>query len=104
MKVLHLPVNIASQISVTVRALRDIGVEARGVVRGNAAICDGTALELHLGFSRRKHPVRGSLATMRWWAAVLRAIRWADVVLKDVCAFETVAGNPARPLRVTSAT
>jgi hypothetical protein len=38
MRVLHLPVNVASQTSITVRALRDIGVDAQGIVINNSAI------------------------------------------------------------------
>ncbi len=79
-RVLHLPTNIASQMSVTVRALRDIHVEARGLVRGNSAICDGAAIENYELVSRRRHPVRGTLQTLSWWQAVVSAIRWADVI------------------------
>ena len=80
MRVLHLPWNIASQISVTVRALRDAGADARGLVLGNAPICDGTALQIHRVFSRRRHPIRATWAALGWSIDVLRAIRWADVI------------------------
>lgn len=80
MKVLHLPTNVASQISTTVRALTDIGIQARGLAWGNLIICDGTGIENYGGISRRSHPIRGTLRTVAWWRAVERAIRWADVI------------------------
>lgn len=80
MKVLHLPVNIASQISVTVRALRDIGVDARGLVRNNSPIQGGEGIETFEIVSRRRHPVRGVMQTLCRWYGFLSAIRWADVV------------------------
>ncbi|GAG12616.1 unnamed protein product, partial [marine sediment metagenome] len=80
MKVLHLPVNIASQISVTVRALRDIGVDARGLVLKNATTQDGSCIECYSKLSRRKYPIRGRIQRVKWQRAVLKAIRWADVV------------------------
>ncbi|MCD4654667.1 hypothetical protein K8T06_12140, partial [bacterium] len=81
MRVLHLPHNIASQISVTVRALRELGLEARGVVVDNSKIQDPTGVELlPLIPSRKRHPIKG---TLQMWAnrkAILEAINWADVV------------------------
>lgn len=80
MKVLHLPHNIASQISITVRALRDIGIEARGLVINNSPIQDSKGLETFDIKSRRRHPVRGIIQTLSWWYTAQSAIRWADVV------------------------
>lgn len=79
MRILHLPHNIASQISVTVRALHDLGVEARGVVFNNATIQNTSGVE---NFQPTPHPsplLRG-LETLKWWAKVQSAIRWAEVV------------------------
>lgn len=80
MRVLHLPVNIASQVSITVRALRDIGIEARGLVVNNSPIQGSEGIEAFEVVSRRRHPVRGFIQTLSWWYAVQSAIRWADVV------------------------
>jgi len=80
MRVLHLPTIIASQMSVTVRALRDIGIDARGLVRGAAMGCNDAGLETYPQVSRRRHPVRGRWQTLRACPAVLRAIHWADVI------------------------
>lgn len=80
MRVLHLPFNLASQMSVTVRALRDIGVDARGVVLNNPDICSDSGIINYIRSGRRRHPVRGLFQTARWWCAVLRHILWADVV------------------------
>lgn len=81
MKVLHLPTNVASQISATIRGLRDIGIDARGIVNGNASIQDPIGLEmLPKVLPRRRHPIRGTLQLREMRRAVLDAIRWADVV------------------------
>ncbi len=80
MKVLHLPTNVASQISVTVRALRRIGVEARGLVYGENRYGDPAGLEHFQPLSRRRHPFRSILRTARWWRIMSAAMRWADVI------------------------
>jgi len=76
MRVLHLPTNIASQISVTVRALRDVGVEARGILWRNAPITDAVGIEtfdrvaaLKPCEGRTTRPVK-SLTSLHWsvWA------------------------------------
>lgn len=80
MRVLHLPWNISSQISLGVRALRGLSVESRGIVCSNDVIQDPRGLEVLTSLSRRRHPIRGTLH--RWYnrRAILDAIRWADVV------------------------
>lgn len=80
MKVLHLPSNIASQISVTVRALRDIGVDARGLVKNNIQIQDPRGIEVLPGVETRRYSVQGILSRTRCWRSILAAIKWADVV------------------------
>jgi glycosyltransferase involved in cell wall biosynthesis len=81
MKVLHLPTNIASQISVTVQALRDFGIDARGLVLGNHTIQDPTGIELlPTPLRRSTHPIRGRLQRWANRRAILDAIRWADVI------------------------
>lgn len=80
MKVLHLPTNVASQISVTVRALRDIGVDARGLVLKNAPAQDDRCIECFPRLPRKKYPIRGTIQRLKWKRAILEAIHWADVV------------------------
>ena len=80
LRVLHLPVNLGSQASVTVCALRDIGVDARGLVRSSTVYQDARGLEAHKVGSLKEHPVRARLQRLTWWWAVARALRWADVV------------------------
>lgn len=80
MRVLLLPRNIASQISMIVRALRALGIEARGIARSNAIIHSGDGLEHFQVVSRLRHPLRGIMQTLRWWTKVRDAIQWADVV------------------------
>jgi hypothetical protein len=79
-RVLLLPLNIASQTSVTVRALRAQGIDARGLVVNNSVVQEAEGLEIFTLISRRKHPLRGSQLLLAWRRAALRAIRWADVV------------------------
>lgn len=73
MRVLHLPENIASQIQVSVRALRKAGVEARGLVLNPKSIQSSEGLEILItaGSKRRK------LAAI---PTVFAAIHWADVL------------------------
>ncbi len=80
MKVLHLPTNIASQMSVAVRALREVGVEARGLALNANCIQDDTAIEDYRLSSRRKNPIRHAFETLGWRYAVRKAMRWADVI------------------------
>ena len=80
MKVLHLPTNIASQISVTVRALREIGVDARGLIYGSYQYGDPAGLEHFEPISRRRHPFRAAIRTARWWRIMSASMRWADVI------------------------
>ncbi|MEM4202665.1 MAG: glycosyltransferase [Candidatus Methanomethylicaceae archaeon] len=80
MRVLHLPANIASQTSITVRALRDIGIDARGLVLNSSPIQGNEGIETFEIGSRRRHPIHGVRQTLSWWYAVESAIRWADVV------------------------
>jgi len=80
MKILHLPTNVASQISTTVRALRQLGVDARGLVWNNGPFCDPRELELHEGISLRRRPIRAARARLVWWRELRRAVDWADLV------------------------
>lgn len=80
MKVLHLPVNNGSQISITVRALRDIGIDARGLVLNNSIYDANEGIETFEIVPRRRHPIRGIIQTLFWSYAFQSAVRWADVV------------------------
>src|SRR5215469_18180708 len=82
MRVLHLPYNVASQIKISVQALRGIGVKARGLVSSDSVIQSNAELESCEGaFSDRPR------FSPRWFRdrissniLVLRAIRWADLL------------------------
>jgi hypothetical protein len=80
MRVLHLPSNVASQPNVTVRALREAGVEARGLVSGNLAGADASAMEVYWVPSLRRRPILGLLRAAVWLRRVRKAMRWADVI------------------------
>ncbi len=79
MKVLHLPHNIASQISITVRALRANGIDARGLARKVSAIQDDSGIETVAWFGKPK-PVPRLLRGIRWRLKMIRAMAWADVL------------------------
>jgi len=79
MRVLLLPLNIASQVSTMVRALREIGVDARGIVLENNPIQGAQGIECFPSLEEgtlierwRKH--------IAWWGTFLRAVLWADVI------------------------
>lgn len=79
MKVIHLPVNISSQISSTVRALNLLGVEARGLARNLSNIQVHTGIETVDWFGR-PGPAGRLWRGIRWRWKLIRALAWADVV------------------------
>jgi len=80
MRVLHLPMNIASQVSITVRALRDIGVDAQGFVINNSAIQGSEGIRNFETISLRRHPLCGAIRKLLLIYQFQAAIRWADVI------------------------
>lgn len=78
MRVLHLPNNIASQISISVRALRDIGIEARGLAPKGLITSNDVIEPLLLPTDTQR--VRRLISNMQQRAKILRAIYWSDVV------------------------
>ena len=80
MKVLHLPSNNSSQTSATIRALRDIGVDARGLVIAGHPIHDSRGLEVLPDVAAPMKSLTGVLRRIPIWRSVLAAIKWADVV------------------------
>jgi glycosyltransferase involved in cell wall biosynthesis len=80
MRVLHVPSNLASQMSVLVNGLRSAGVEARGLVLDNASIQSADGLEAYARDINWRRSIRGWWQTLKWWTAFASAVRWADVV------------------------
>lgn len=78
-KVLHLPTNIASQISINVRALRALGVEARGLARKLSPMQDYSLVETVDWSNRLSHGNR-LLRGIRWRVQMIAAMKWADVI------------------------
>jgi hypothetical protein len=79
MKVIHLPVNISSQISATVRAQRNLGVEARGLARSFSPIQDPAGIET-VDWSGKPNGAARLWRGVRWRWKLIRNIAWADVV------------------------
>lgn len=78
MKVLLLPVNIASDISHKVRALREIGVDARGFSIAASPVQSGDHIKV-FSFNRGGQlglRFRGAIASAQMW----KMIAWADVI------------------------
>lgn len=80
MKVLHLPTNIASQASISVRALRDIGIDARCLVKGNHILEDTRGIEVIPPLTARRYSPARLCQKLRRWHNVLAAIHWADII------------------------
>jgi len=80
LKILHLPTNIASQTSITIRALRDIGVDARGIIINADKIQSQTRLKNFQIESRKEHPLKSTLQTLKSLPDLLKAIHWSDMV------------------------
>ncbi len=79
MRVLHLPFNVSSQISVTVAALRSLGVEARGFARNFSAIQDYAAIET-MEWVGKPQAVARLWRGIRWRWKLVRAMAWADLL------------------------
>ena len=79
MKVIHLPINISSQISTTVRALRSIGIDSRGLARNCSPIQGHAGLET-VDWSGHLNCLKRLWRGIRWRWKLVRAIAWADVV------------------------
>jgi len=80
LKILHLPVNIASQTSISIRALRDIGVDARGIIINADKIQDQTELTNFRIQSRKKYPFQSTIQTLQCLPQLFKAIHWANIV------------------------
>lgn len=72
--------NIASQASVTVRVLRDIGVDARGLIWGNTGIQDPSGLRVYEAPGWGRHPFRYFTQRVGFLRELRASIRWADVI------------------------
>ncbi len=79
MKVVHLPFNISSQVSTTVRAQRSLGTEARGLVRNISTIQDHAGIEV-MDWVGRPNPAARLWRGVRWRWKMTRALAWADVI------------------------
>ena len=79
MKVLHLPTNIASQMSVTVAALREMGIEARGLT-GLSPVQNAAGLEILPHGAPGDSFLKRKALGLRRAALIMEAITWADVV------------------------
>lgn len=80
MRVLHLPQSPSSQMSILVRALRDNGIEAQGIVRGNHPYASSEGIRDFRIRGRRKSVMHRLMQRTSWWAALAKGVRWADVV------------------------
>lgn len=79
MRILHLPVNIASQISFTVRGLRALGADVRGLARRQTAIQDYSDIEFMDWFGRTNAASRLTRG-IQWRVRMTRMMAWADVI------------------------
>ncbi len=79
MKVLHLPTNVSSQISVTVRALRSIGIDARGLAKRVSPIQDYEGIDT-VDWMVKPKPWARLWRSVRWRSRLLRGLAWADFV------------------------
>jgi len=80
--ILHLPYNVASQISVSVRALRAIGVPARGLILagGSRIIQSPAEIEVLPDAPSLPRSIRWARQHGRRYATLLAAIGWADLL------------------------
>jgi len=80
MKVLHLPSNIASQISITVRSLCNIGVDARGLIKTAHSLEDTQDIEVLPSITASRYSIKRILQKISRWHSAFEALKWADIV------------------------
>lgn len=91
MKVLLLPANIASEISNKVKALRDLGIDARGLAFGGSPLQSAENINLIM----REHGKNEYLRVFRAAKCLYDWIKWADV-LHWVGAFDSLTFSVER--------
>lgn len=79
MKILLLPFNVSSQVSVTVNALCKLGAEARGLVRNFSRIQEHAGIET-IDWVGRPPPAARLWRGIRWRWRLARALAWADMI------------------------
>jgi glycosyltransferase involved in cell wall biosynthesis len=79
MRVLHLPTNVGSRNSHTVRALQAQGVDAVGLVRKRHAVQSPEGLNV-VDFIPRRYPIQWTLTTLQWIYYLVKFARWADII------------------------
>jgi hypothetical protein len=80
MRVLHLPTNAASQISIMVHAQRSIGLHARGIIIDPHVIQANDGVQVMALITPEMSRPRARVQTFRRLAEMAWAARWADVV------------------------
>jgi hypothetical protein len=80
MKILQIPASVASQMSITLKALRQIGVDAKGLSLSSPLIESTDGIETYKMVQRRAHPIIGSLKTLSWFNKLRIAVNWADLI------------------------
>lgn len=81
LRVLYLPVNIASNISLYTKGMRSLGINARGVARYPISVFqDFDGCELLPKPQRRRKPHLWLLTQYEKYFKIISAIAWADVV------------------------
>jgi glycosyltransferase involved in cell wall biosynthesis len=80
MRVLHLPVNIASIPSYTVRGLRSIGIEAKGLVIVNDIIQSDEELKTVYSTEVSKYSIKWLWQRLIRCYYFLKLVAWADIV------------------------
>jgi glycosyltransferase involved in cell wall biosynthesis len=89
LRILHLPVNIASIPSHTVRGLRHIGVDARGLMWVNIPSQSDDGLKV-IGLPSFRLPFPWIWRNSQWLFHYLKEVAWADIV-------HWYFGSPALP-------
>ncbi|MCM8758794.1 MAG: glycosyltransferase [Candidatus Omnitrophica bacterium] len=79
MKVLHLPVNIASIPFYTIRGLQQIGIQAMGLVFGEKNCQTSNGLTV-ISYPDRNDLIKETRAKILFSSFFIKMVRWADIV------------------------
>jgi hypothetical protein len=80
MHVLHLPSNLASQLSIMVRAQRAIGLDARGIIFNSQPLQTIEGIATFVRTRSDGHSLAGQIEKLRCWSMIVSSLAWADVI------------------------
>jgi glycosyltransferase involved in cell wall biosynthesis len=80
MKVLHCPVNVGSRTSHTVRALREKGIDAVGLIYSNFTEQSPEGLEVIHPSNSKRFSINWAFSKVKWLYYFIKYLNWCDII------------------------